>query len=67
MDATQYICFEIKKGDMTFKFYMPNTATWGQAWDVSFEIMQYMNKQLQQLSTPQAPEPTPDATQTPGA
>jgi hypothetical protein len=69
MDLKEYVSIEVKKGDLTFVFYMPKAATWGTAWDASFEVMQYMNQQLKQLSEPQIQpaEPVQTPTDTAGA
>ena len=44
MDIKQVIMLSCTKDDKTFSFYMPNGATWGQAIDASYEVMQTIIK-----------------------
>ena len=62
METKQNISIEIKKGDITFVFLMPIAASWGQAWDASFELLQAIKqfseqaeKQLTAPATSQEP------------
>lgn len=48
MEIKQHITLEVKKNDFTFSFYMPNGATWGNAIDASFEVLQKLNELSQQ-------------------
>lgn len=47
MELKQNLTLEVKKGDYTFVFHMPNGASWGNALDVSFDILQHINKLAQ--------------------
>lgn len=55
MEPKQYVSLEVKKGDFTFSFHMPNGASWGNAIDAAFEILQSVNKMSQ--SAAQAAQP----------
>jgi len=48
METKQYITLEVTKGDFTFSFQMPNGASWGNAIDASFDILQKLNELSQQ-------------------
>lgn len=50
METKQYISVEVKKGDFTFVFQMPNGASWGNALDASFDLLQHIIKMSQQAS-----------------
>lgn len=47
MQTKQYITLEVTKGDFTFSFQMPNGASWGNAIDASFDILQKLNEMSQ--------------------
>jgi hypothetical protein len=57
METKQYITLEVTKGDFNFSFQMPLGATWGNAIDASFDVLQKLNE-LSQQST-QALKPAP--------
>lgn len=59
METKQYITLEVKKNDFTFVFQMPTGASWGNAIDSAFEILQKLNE-LSQESV-QALKPASDA------
>jgi hypothetical protein len=44
MEMKQYNSIEVKKGDFTFVFQMPNGASWGNAIDASFDVLQKLNE-----------------------
>ena len=44
----QYITLEVEKGDFKFAFQMPQGASWGNAIDASFEVLQKLNELSQQ-------------------
>lgn len=48
MEMKQYITIEVAKGDFKFAFQMPNGATWGNAIDAAFEVLQKLNELSQQ-------------------
>jgi hypothetical protein len=48
MQIQQYITLEVTKGDFTFTFQMQNGATWGNAIDSAFEVLQKLNELSQQ-------------------
>lgn len=43
METKQHITLEVKKDEFTFVFHMPNGASWGNAIDASFDIIQHIN------------------------
>jgi len=44
MEARQALEIESKKGDFSFRFYIPTGATWGNAIDASYEILQKISE-----------------------
>jgi hypothetical protein len=44
METKQYITLELTKGDFKFAFQMPNGASWGNAIDAAFDILQKLNE-----------------------
>jgi len=48
MEMKQYLTLQVTKGDFTFAFQMPNGASWGNAIDASFEVLQKLNELSQQ-------------------
>jgi len=48
METKQYITLEITKGEFKFSFQMPHGASWGNAIDASFDILQKLNELSQQ-------------------
>lgn len=48
METKQYITLEVQKGDFNFVFQMPMGASWGNAIDSAFEILQKLNDLSQQ-------------------
>lgn len=48
MEMKQYITLEVAKGDFKFVFQMPNGASWGNAIDAAFEVLQKLNELSQQ-------------------
>ena len=44
METKQIISIEVKKDENIFSFNMPLGATWGNAIDASFEIIQEIHK-----------------------
>lgn len=44
METKQYLALEVVKGDFTFVFQMPNGASWGNAIDASFDVLQKLNE-----------------------
>jgi len=48
MEMKQYISLESLKNDFKFIFHMPNGASWGNALDAAFEILQKLNELSQQ-------------------
>jgi hypothetical protein len=48
MEVKQYITLEVEKGDFTFVFQMPSGASWGNAIDASFDVLQKLNEMSQQ-------------------
>jgi len=59
MNIKQYITLEVKKGEYTFVFHMPNGASWGNGIDAAFDILQKLNelaqKSAQNLKPSEAP------------
>lgn len=63
MDITQHISLQVNKGDFEFTFHMPNGATWGNAIDAAFEVLQKLNdlsKKSVEAMKPAQPEINPD-------
>lgn len=48
MELKQNVTMEVKKGDYTFVFHMPVGASWGNAMDASFDILQKLNELAKQ-------------------
>lgn len=48
MELKQNISIEVQKGDYTFVFHMPVGASWGNAIDASFDILQRLNELAKQ-------------------
>jgi len=48
MELKQNISIEVEKGGFTFVLYMPTGASYGNAIDASFEILQKLNELAQQ-------------------
>ena len=48
MELKQNISLEIEKGGFNFVFHMPVGASWGNAIDASFEMLQKLNELSQQ-------------------
>lgn len=48
METKQYITLEVTKGEFTFSFQMPHGASWGNAIDASFDVLQKLNELSQQ-------------------
>ena len=48
METKQYISLEVEKNDFKFTFMMPTGASWGNAIDSAFEILQRLNELSQQ-------------------
>jgi len=49
MEMKQYNSIEVKKGEFTFVFQMPNGgATWGNAIDAAFDVLDKLNELSQQ-------------------
>lgn len=48
METKQYITLEVTKGEFTFSFQMPQGASWGNAIDASFDVLQKLNELSQQ-------------------
>ena len=48
MELKQNITLEVQKGDYNFVFHMPVGASWGNAIDASFEILQKLNELAKQ-------------------
>jgi hypothetical protein len=44
MEIKNYIVFEVKKDDAVFSFHMPMGSTWGKALDANFEVMDHIQK-----------------------
>ena len=65
MEMKQYITIEVQKGNFNFVFQMPNGASWGNALDASFDILQKLNDLSQQsikaVNPNQAPVASEDA------
>jgi hypothetical protein len=68
MEMKQYMTIEITKGESNFVFQMPNGATYGNAIDAAFEILQKVNELSQQSVQAAKPvEPvTPEVVEQPG-
>lgn len=56
METKQYITLEVTKGEFTFSFQMPHGASWGNAIDASFEVLQKLNELSQQSVQALKPE-----------
>jgi len=56
METKQYITLEVAKGEFTFSFQMPQGASWGNAIDASFEVLQKLNELSQQSVQALKPE-----------
>lgn len=48
MELKQNISLEVEKNGFTFVLYMPTGASWGNAIDASFEMLQKLNELSQQ-------------------
>lgn len=48
METKQYITLEVSKNDFNFSFQMPQGASWGNAIDAAFEVLQKLNELSQQ-------------------
>jgi hypothetical protein len=48
VETKQYITLEVTKGDFNFVFQMPNGASWGNAIDAAFDVLQKLNEMSQQ-------------------
>lgn len=63
MNLKAKFCIEIQKGDFQFVFMMPDGASWGNALDAAFEVLNTIrdqaNKAVEQAVPPK--EETPDA------
>jgi len=44
METKQHVTLEVQKGDYIFVFHMPVGASWGNAIDASFDILQRLNQ-----------------------
>ena len=44
METKQHVTLEVQKGVYTFVFHMPVGASWGNAIDASFDILQRLNQ-----------------------
>ena len=44
MQMKQYITIEVQKGDFNFVFQMPSGASWGNAIDAGFDVLQKLNE-----------------------
>ena len=44
MEMKQYMTIEVEKGGFNFIFQMPNGASWGNAIDASFDVLQKLNE-----------------------
>jgi len=59
MNLKAKYCIEIQKGDFQFVFLMPDGASWGNALDAAFEVLNTIkdqaNKVVEQV-TPPKPE-----------
>jgi hypothetical protein len=47
MEIKQYVSIEITKGEKVFTFNMPLGASWGNAIDAAYEVLEYVNKEAQ--------------------
>jgi len=56
MEIKHYVTLEVKKGDFTFFFNMPNGASWGNAIDASFDVLQKLNELSKQSIQALKPE-----------
>lgn len=57
MELKQNLILESVKGDFNFAFHMPTGATWGNAIDAAFEVLQKLNELS--LQSIQAANPNP--------
>lgn len=48
METKQYITLEVSKNDFNFSFQMPQGASWGNAIDAAFDVLQKLNELSQQ-------------------
>ena len=48
MELKQNLILEAVKNDFAFAFHMPNGASWGNAIDAAFEVLQKLNELSQQ-------------------
>ena len=48
METKQYITLEVKKNDFAFSFQMPHGASWGNAIDAAYDVLQKLNELSQQ-------------------
>ena len=48
MELKQNLILEAIKNDFAFAFHMPNGASWGNAIDAAFEVLQKLNELSQQ-------------------
>lgn len=60
METKQYITLEVAKGDFNFSFQMPTGASWGNAIDAAFEVLQKLNELSQQSVQNLKPAVEPD-------
>ena len=60
METKQYITLEVQKGDFTFAFMMPSGASWGNAIDASFDVLQKLNELSQQSTQALKPAVEPE-------
>lgn len=59
MDIKQYHTLETLKDDFKFIFHMPAGASWGNAIDAAFEVLQKLHELSQQSIQAANPNPAP--------
>lgn len=68
METKQYITLEVNKDNFTFAFQMQNGASWGNAIDAAFDVLQKLNELFQQSTQalkPAAPVVEPEVVTSP--
>ena len=59
MQMKQYITIEVQKCDFNFVFQMPSGASWGNAIDAGFDVLQKLNELSLQSIQSANPNPAP--------
>jgi hypothetical protein len=59
MEMKQYITIEVQKNDFNFVFQMPSGASWGNAIDAGFDVLQKLNELSLQSIQAANPNPAP--------